>query len=125
MLVLPTGTNGALLHELPERAGLAAHELGELVGGNLEVIATAGSDWLAYINEDGTRLGLRFNPQADAMCRTLGYPFGPGDYIKGTAVFMGRADDGINEADVPEHVLALARAAGLVVVQAPAATEAR
>lgn len=125
MLVVPTGTTAALLHELPASAGYAAHELGELVGGDLGVIATAGSDWLAYINDSGIRLGLRLNPHADAMVRTLGYPFQMGDYVKGTAVFMGRADDGVNEADVPDRVVQLARTAGLDVAQAPAAAEPR
>lgn len=118
-LVIET-TGAARLVELPLGPVQAAHRVGELVGGHLEAIITEGSDWLAYINEEGIRLGLPFNPQADAIARALGYGFMHGDYLKGPAVYLGR--DGLQELDVPDSVMVLAWAAGIVVQ--PATTEA-
>jgi len=116
-LVIPP-TGAATIEELPLGPIQAAHRVSELVGGHLEVIATAGSDWLAYINEEGIRQGLRFNPHGDAIARSLGYGFMHGDYLKGTAVYLGR--DGTMEQDVPDCVMVLAYAAG--IVPAPAAS---
>lgn len=83
------------------------------VGGFIEAVATAGGDWVAYINEEGKAHGLRHNIQADALCRALGFPFMNGDYLVGPAVFLGRDGDDPDETDVPRRVLELARFAGM------------
>jgi hypothetical protein len=118
LVISPDG--GGVLTDLPVQPARAAREVGEIVGGNLEAIIVANADWLAYINEEGARLALLPNLQADAICRALGYHFQPGDYLIGPAVFLGR--QGANETDVPEHVLGMAREAGVL---APATPEAR
>jgi len=88
--------------------------LNGLVGGYIEAIAKSGGDWVAYINEEGKLHGLPFNTQADAMARALGFPFMDGDHLVGTVVFLGRAPGDPDEHDVPEHVLVMARAAGVL-----------
>ena len=118
LVIYPDGS--AALMDLPGHAGMAAAHIAALIGGPLEPVTLADAGWVAYVNEEGIRLGLPFNPQADAMARTLGYPFGHGDFIKGPAVWLGRA--GFDEISVPDSVVTLARMAG-VDLRAPATTE--
>lgn len=123
LTVHPSGR--ASLARLSGAPPVMAQVVSELVGGNLELLATGGGPvagmdtWLAYINEDGGRLGLPANLMADAMARMLGYPFGHGDYLKGVAVFLGRAPGNVVELDVPDYVLDLARAAGVRISTTP------
>ena len=112
LIIRPDGTGE--LTRLPDAAGGQLKALNEILGGYLEAVATGTSDWLAYINEEGKRLELVFNAQADAMVRALGFRFMHGDYLVGPAVFLGR-DGSPDEADVPQRVVDLARAAGIPV----------
>jgi hypothetical protein len=107
-----TADDGARTEHLPNAPAAMLHALNELVGGYLEGVAVHGGDWCAYVNEEGKLQRLPYNRHADGLARYLGYPFGPGDYLAGTAVFLGRR--GPDEVDVPGHVLDLARAAGIL-----------
>lgn len=98
--------------ELPGNVSAFVAAVNALVGGYYEGLGVRGGNWVVYVNEDGKRFRLGFNMQADAILRALGHPLRPGDFLTGTAVFVGRT--GPQETDVPEHVLALARAAGVI-----------
>jgi hypothetical protein len=114
LVIRPSGEVKVMRLPLSDLA--AADKVHELIGGHFEVILSHRSpDWIAYVAEDEREFpgGLHPNYQADTIARVLGWQAVPGDYVKGTAVFLGRA--GVGEADVPGRVLDLARAAGLAV----------
>ncbi len=114
LIVRPDDT--ADLEHLPEGDLQASTRINDLIGGHFEAITgRVLPAWIAYVAEDEREFpgGLFPNLQADTMARVLGWSCPPGDYVKGVAVFLGR--DGVNETDVPQHVLDLARAAGLLV----------
>jgi hypothetical protein len=109
LIVTPEGA--ATLTPLPQNPAAMLTALNEAVGGYLTAVGTR-EGWVAYINEDGKGLGLPPNFQADLLARALGFPFRHGDYLVGTAVFLGR--NGVNETSVPDTVLTLARQIGLI-----------
>lgn len=111
-MIRPDG-NGALVELIGDSPARMLRWLTEIIGGH--VTAYGIGDWLAYTIADELRGGELFNPQADAMARVLGYPFDLGDYLVGSVVFFGRSDGDPTETDVPQHVLDLARAAGIAV----------
>ena len=111
LIVRPDGTaTDARLPASPLALATAIHDA---IGGHYEGIGLNG--WIAYVAEDERNfpLGLRPNPQADALARVLGWHWNTGDYAKGVAVFIGR--EGVDEVDVPQRVLDLARTAGLIL----------
>lgn len=84
--------------------------LQSLVGGYIEVVAPAfgGFQWHAYVDEDGKAAGEQINVMATALLARLGWsgPMG-GDFLVGPVIVLGQ--DGAEEADVPDEVLAVAR----------------
>lgn len=73
-----------------------------------------GLDFTQYVDEDGIARGLPRNEVATnitkAMLKKLGRLMLPGDYIKGTAVYIGIKDsddpeEGAVETDLPEKVI--------------------
>jgi len=112
LIIRPDGT--ATAGRLPGPGQPGATAIHDAIGGYFEGVSGPGADWVAYVAEDERHFpgGLLPNLQADAIARALGWDAFMGDYLKGTAVFLGR--QGVEETDVPQHVLDLARAAGLI-----------
>jgi hypothetical protein len=77
-----------------------------LVGGDIEAIG--GTDWTAYLNEEGKLAGLPANPRAGRLADALGWTFLPGDFLVGPVVFCGGVDSNGDETPVTERVLTLA-----------------
>lgn len=75
-----------------------------LVGGHIEAVSPADGDWHAYVNEEGVWQGLPANPQATALAIAAGWAPLPGDFLKGTAVFLGDGPDG-TETHCPAPLL--------------------
>jgi Domain of unknown function (DUF3846) len=75
-------------------------------GGWLEAAAGTHPEWLAYFDEEGKFKGLPVNLPATALARYLGWTVA--DVLVGDVVFLGWAS-GPRRADVPEHVLNIAR----------------
>jgi len=89
----------------------ASARLNTIIGGHYEAITSrnaAWEVWIAYVLEDDRDAppGYGPNPKADTIARQLGWQPAPGDYVKGVAVFFGV--NGIDEADCPDTILALA-----------------
>jgi len=96
----------------------ASARLNTIIGGHYEAITghyeaitgrnAAWEVWIAYVLEDDRDAppGYGPNPKADTIARQLGWQPAPGDYVKGVAVFFGV--NGIDEADCPDTILALA-----------------
>jgi hypothetical protein len=110
LIVRPDGR--ATLGPLPLNPLACLTAIRDAIGGYFE--AVGGGGWVAYVADDDREFtaGLPPNHQADAIARAAGWNAYPGDFIKGTAVFLGR--NGADEADVPGRVLELARAAGVI-----------
>jgi hypothetical protein len=110
LIITPDGA--ARLAPLPLNPLACMTAIHEAIGGHFE--AVGGGGWIAYVAEDERQFpaGLPLNHQADAIARAAGWNAYPGDFIKGTAVFLGR--DGADEADVPSHVIELAITAGII-----------
>jgi hypothetical protein len=78
------------------------------VGGYLEAIYLDGC--VCYVNEDGKAARMLPNWKATAFVKQMLVPLGrmmlPGDYIVGTAIFVGLAvDEGsFVDADLPEAI---------------------
>jgi len=79
--------------------------LQDLVYGNLEFVSLDYGH--LYCNEDGYALGLSPNAKADALAKLAGWFPIPGDYLKGTIVFLGTDYVEGNEDDVPDQILEL------------------
>lgn len=113
MLVI-ADDGGAVAERLPGiSAPLDAAMLHQIIGGHFEAVGGLylGDRWIAYTIEDERDLPTaRRNMQADAMIRAMG--FVPMSVVLGPVVFLGR--DGADEIDVPESLLSLARAAGVL-----------
>jgi hypothetical protein len=109
LVIQPSGTTTA--ERLPANPAAAVAQLNQIIGGHYEAISgqnAAHVVWIAYVLEDDrdAPAGYGPNPKADAIARQLGWQPVPGDYVKGVAVFFGR--NGVDEADCPSAVLALA-----------------
>lgn len=78
-----------------------------LAEGHLEVLCLR-HDVVCYIDEDGKAKNLERNIHATFVVELMllqdGRQMLPGDYISGTAVFIGATADG-EEADLPEDVI--------------------
>jgi len=79
--------------------------LQDLVYGNLEFVSLDYGH--LYCNEDGYALGLSPNAKANALAKLVGWFPIPGDYLKGTIVFLGTDYVEGNEDDVPDQILEL------------------
>lgn len=81
-------------------------DLRAVIGGYLESLSV-GENFICFIDEDGKVKGLPVNEYATslivAMLHVRGRCLLPGDYIVGTAVFVGMS--GENEGDIPESVI--------------------
>ena len=112
LIINPDGT--AVLTPLPLNPATLSTAVRELIGGHYQAIGAGRNGWIAYTAEDEREFpkGLPRNLQADAIARALGYRWDHGDCAKGVLVFLGR--NGVDEADVPENVLSLARQAGII-----------
>jgi len=77
-------------------------DLNRIVGGYIEGIYLGETGHFAYLNEDGIALGLPMNRLATELCYRWNVGLIPGDYIKGSMVIVGPADDDGNETDVSE-----------------------
>ncbi|MET3812333.1 hypothetical protein [Arthrobacter sp. UYEF3] len=75
--------------------------LQKLVAGNIEAIA--GSNWHAYLNDEGYRLPQ--NDRAEVLIREAGVDLD--DFINGRVVFLGHGPRG-EEANVPFRLIRLA-----------------
>jgi hypothetical protein len=75
--------------------------LQELVGGNVEAIASRG--WHVYVNDEGGRLPQ--NNRAEVLMREAGKDLE--DAFNGTAVFLGHGPHG-EESHAPSHLIRLA-----------------
>jgi Domain of unknown function (DUF3846) len=106
LIVTPAGD--ATLTQLPGDATARFAAITRAVGGYVE-LRRAGDAW-CYLNEDGKQDGLPPNPRATLLLRRLGFPFRPGDFTVGTAVFLGPQD-----GDVTSGMLRAARQAGLTL----------
>jgi hypothetical protein len=99
LIIKPDGTT--LLTEIKQDV----YTLQEIVEGNIEYVSLKYGH--LYCNEDGYALDLKANPRANAIARKAGWIPIPGDYLKGTIVFLGQNYDEGSEEDVPEEILAL------------------
>jgi hypothetical protein len=109
LVIQPGGTTTA--ERLAGNPAAAVSQLNQIIGGHFEAITgqnAAHVVWIAYVLEDDRDApdGYRPNAKADAIARQLGWQPYPGDYLKGVAVFLGR--NGVDEADCPDTILALA-----------------
>ena len=77
---------------------LASFQL--LVGGDIEGIG--GPGWAAYVDEEGRIKHRPVNHRASYMARMLGWRE---EYLCGTTVFIGEADNDGYETDVPPAVI--------------------
>ena len=113
VLIIRPGEVQAELVHLPDGNLAGATAVNDAIGGHFEAIEGAGG-WIAYVAEDEREFPepLYPNLHADALARVLGWRPIQGDYVKGVAVFMGR--EGVNEIDVPDAVVELARRAGIL-----------
>jgi hypothetical protein len=75
-----------------------------LDGGDLEIVRFA-RDLLAYIDGHGKDKGLTPNLKATALAQELDAGLLPGDYLAGTAVFVGPPDYNGDDTDVPTRWL--------------------
>jgi hypothetical protein len=89
----------------------------ELNGGYLELVPLS-DDVVLYVDEDGIAKGLPRNDLATTVVRNalakVGRTLLPGDYIKGTAVFVGQAEsddpeEGMVESDLPQDFITYVR----------------
>jgi hypothetical protein len=104
LVVTPTSSS---IVDAPDNPEVRFHWLGSQVAGYLE--AVTGSDWVAYLNEEGKLNGLPFNHRATQLATIFGWR-GGGDVLVGNVVFFGRSSDGADEANVPERIIYLATA---------------
>lgn len=79
--------------------------LNDLVGDWIEAIY--GTDWMAYLNEEGKLQGLPINLPATTIAISQGW-HGGGDILVGTVVFVGRPDEEGFDTSAPERLLELA-----------------
>lgn len=113
LIIRPGDHDTAELVRLPDGNLAGTSAVQEAIGGHFEAIEGVGG-WIAYVAEDERDFAEPLHPNlhADALARVLGWHPIPGDYVKGVAVFMGR--EGVNEIDVPDAVVELARRAGII-----------
>lgn len=71
-----------------------------LVGGYIEGIG--GEGWSAYVDEEGRIKHRPVNWRASAMAKRMGWSE---EYLCGTVVFIGQADNDGMETDVPPFVI--------------------
>lgn len=83
-----------------------------IVGGWIEIVSGPGR-WHLYCNEEGKIMGLAPNYRANDLAQALGAYLNPFDLIVGDVVFLGDGPEG-QEADVPQAVLAMAAAYGIL-----------
>jgi len=81
-------------------------DLRAAVGGYIEGINLGDTGQFAWLNEDGIALGLPMNRKATELCYRNNVGLIPGDYIKGSMVIVGPADDDGNETDVSAELAA-------------------
>jgi hypothetical protein len=72
-----------------ERGTFTLVELQTVVGGYIEALRL-GTDWM-FLNEDGKRLALPFNPRATAMMRGR---IAADDFIVGTVIICSPTEAG-------------------------------
>jgi hypothetical protein len=108
LVIQPDGT--ATAERLPENPAACLAALNATIGGHFEAIGD--SRWCAYTIEDIRDLtDPQPNPAATRLAELLGWRTQPGGMC-GAVVFLGH--HGVNETDVPEDALELARAMGLI-----------
>jgi len=108
LVIQPDGSTTA--ERLPVNPAAMLAALREAIGGHFEAIGNGR--WCAYTIEDNRDLT---NPQpnraANRLAELLGWRTQPGGML-GAVVFLGH--HGVDETDVPEDVLELARVMGLI-----------
>lgn len=90
--------------------GLKAFQ--SIVGGYIELVRASDTVGL-LVNEEGKFGDYRQNIGAHILAQKFGLALHPGDFIAGTAVFVG-LDDGPDLKGTPEAVLEVARRAGWI-----------
>jgi hypothetical protein len=109
LVIQPDGSTTA--ERLPQNPAACLAALHQAIGGHFEAIGNGR--WHAYTIEDIRDLAVpRPNRPADRLAEMLGWRTHPMGGMVGAVVFLGR--DGVDEADVPEDVLELARTMGLI-----------
>jgi len=105
-------TTGAYIIEVEPNLEGIRNAIG---GGWLEGVSSSiDDDWHAYCDEEGKLKGLPPNLAATMLLHSLGWP--KGDILHGHVIIFGerKVEEGVDEADVPDRVLALARSMGLL-----------
>lgn len=100
-IITPDG-NGMVL-----RGSSDLRTLQTLVGGPIQEVFPSTGDllgWHAYVNEEGKLEGLPVNDFATVTAERLGWTPLPGDFLCGTAVFLGDSAHG-EEGDLPSEVI--------------------
>jgi hypothetical protein len=109
LVIQPDGTTTT--ERLPENPAACLAVLNQTIGGHFEAIGNGR--WHAYTIEDVRDLAVpRPNPAADRLAELLGWRTHPMGGMVGAVVFLGR--DGVDEADVPDDAIHLARRMGLI-----------
>jgi hypothetical protein len=109
LVIQPDGT--ATTERLPENPAAAITALHQIIGGHFEAIGNG--QWCAYTIEDTRDLtDPQPNPAADRLAQLLGWATHPLGGMCGAVVFLGHR--GVDETDVPEVAIQLARRMGLL-----------
>jgi hypothetical protein len=109
----PRSSNNILLFVVPPEAppyftysGCTLDYYQTLVGGMIELVRFP-SGCGCYINEEGKLLNLPPNNTATAIVDSFLRGFARHDFIAGTAVFIGPADDEGNDTTLPPELVEL------------------
>lgn len=109
LVIQPDGTTTA--ERLPENPAACLATLNQTIGGHFEAIGNG--KWCAYTIEDVRDLpNPQPNPAADRLAELLGWRTHPMGGMVGAVVFLGH--HGVEETDVPEVAIELARRMGLI-----------
>ena len=109
LVIQPDGSTTA--ERLPANPAACLAALHQAIGGHFEAIGNGR--WHAYTIEDIRDLAHPLpNPAADRLAESLGWRTHPMGGMVGAVVFLGR--DGVDEADVPDDAIHLARRMGLL-----------
>ena len=90
-------TNGTVASVTPKNGkAFTLQEMQEFVGGYIEALRLDDGRIL-WLNEDGKRLNLNYNPWADFIAHERGPGIAPNDHVVGNVIITTREEAGEDE----------------------------